>query len=84
MDFSRYAKARMVARGFQDFEEAIKEVPTCHRESILILLTIAVSHGWDIYNEDIKTAYLQGENYTRNMYVRPPKEVKLPKGKIWK
>jgi len=78
MDLSRYAKARIVARGFRDSDEVDREVPTCFRESIIILLFMAVCNNWDIYNDDVKTAYLQGEDMQRKIFITPPREMNLP------
>ena len=47
-------KARLVAKGFQTFSPVIKA------STIRIVLTIAVSRGWDIQQIDINNAFLNG------------------------
>ena len=56
-------KARLVARGFSqrpgiDFFETF--APVARLESIRIILAIAVSKGYKIYQADVKNAYLNG------------------------
>ena len=39
--------------------------------------------GWDIKTADVKAAFLQGTELDRDVFVRPPKERRVP-GVIWK
>ena len=73
-----------MARRFEENEEGIqKDSPTCMRESIRILLTIASSCRWKICSVDIKAAFLQGNNIDREVFLKPPKEA-CASGKLWK
>ena len=77
-------KARLVARGFEEYNEAMqKDSPTCASESLRVMLTILANQGWRLHSMDIKTAFLQGQELDRNIYLKPPKEAKCP-GVIWK
>ena len=76
-------RARLVARGFEEQEEIDKASPTMHKSSLRSLLTIAAMRTWQIETTDIKSAFLQGSNMSRKVYVKPPKEAGQPKGKIW-
>ena len=49
-----------------------------------IFLTIAASQKWCIKTTDIKSAFLQGKELERDIYLRPPKESETQRGKIWK
>ena len=51
---------------------------------IRILLTVAASKDWEIQTTDIKSAFLQGKDISRDVYISPPEESDTPKGNIWK
>ena len=74
----RSVKARLVARGFQEPNEHIKkDSPTTTRESVRVLLCMAISHhGWVIHSLDVKSAFLQGDLLKRELFLKPPKEAK--------
>ena len=73
-------KARLVARGFE--EEGLQEIPkdslTCLKESLRLVLAIVAQKGWKASSIDIKTAFLQGEELTHEVYIIPPKELRRP------
>ena len=76
-------KARLVVRGFEENTSDLqKDSPTCSREAIRILIAIAASKQWDCHTVDVKSAYLQGDQIKRTIFVRPPKE--YDNGLIWK
>ena len=78
-------KARLVARGYQ--EEALNPTetvsPTCRKESLRILLSITASKKWTIKSIDVTSAFLQGKEIERDVYLIPPKE-HGKKDTIWK
>jgi len=62
-------KTRLVARGFEEFSANIKkDSPTSAHKSL------TARRQWELYAMDIKTAFLQGKNKVREVYVVPPKE----------
>ena len=73
-----FVKARLVARGYEDESSVRSDSPTCQKDSIRLLLVLAVSRGWNIHCLDIKAAFLQGKDIERELYVLPPKEFKKP------
>ena len=75
-------KARLVARGFEEKEVGYTDAPTCAPETLKMALSIIVSMGWRVKTLDIKTAYLQGKEIEREVFLRPPKEARTDK--IWK
>ena len=78
-----YIKARLVARGFEENTSDLKkDSPTCSREAIRILITIASAMEWKCHTIDIKSAYLQGNNIQRKIFLKPPKE--YDDGRLWK
>ena len=75
-------KARLCARGFEETLTFRTDSPTCMRESVRIVVIIIVSHMWILHSIDYKTAFLQGKQIDRVLYLRPPCESKTTK--IWK
>ena len=66
VDGERVVKARLVARGFQDSDIIQKDSPTAtaNRESVRLLLSIAVSLGWQVHSLDhVKSAFIQGDTF---------------------
>ena len=47
-----------------------------------MLLTILSAHEWQLKSIDIKSAFLQGSDIARDIYLKPPKEAKTDK--LWK
>ena len=66
-------KARLIARGFEEIEKdnIRKDSPTRYKE----ILSIIVSFEWKIYSLDIKSAFLQGQPISRNVFFNPQHEV---------
>lgn len=68
-------KARLVARGFEEeMPEWEKDAPTCSAETLKFCLTVIKLKKWISYTLDVKTAYLQGDEIKREVYLRPPGE----------
>ncbi|CAC5364881.1 unnamed protein product [Mytilus coruscus] len=78
-------KARLVARGFEEFnrDDIPKDSPTCGTDSLRLVLAILAQRGWKTRTMDIKTAFLQGAEIERKIYVKPPIEAQC-KDIIWK
>ena len=78
-------KARLCMRGDREKgKESIRsDSPTVAKESIKIALTVAANEGFEVKSGDIKSAYLQGIEIDREVFVEPPKEAGL-KEKLWK
>ena len=77
-------KARLVACGFEEDFPLPRDSPTVGKGAMRIFLTIAASQKWCIKTTDIKSAFLQGKELERDIYLRPPKESETQLGKIWK
>ena len=75
-------KSRLVARGFQqeegiDYEDTFASV--VKPASTRILLALAAILFWLVHQGDVKTAFLNS-NLDKPVYMRPPKDIKLPHG----
>ena len=75
-------RARLTARGFQEDGEFPTDSPTVQKHSMKLILSIATTEGWDISTTDITSAFLQGSQMDREVYVKPPKEANMP-NKLW-
>ena len=74
-------KARLVLRGYEEQSEFRKDSPTCKRESIRFALVVMATKHWKLHSSDFKTAFLQGKQITRKVYIVPPKEAST--NKLW-
>ena len=71
----KICKARLVARGFEEeMAEWEKDAPTCNAETLKFCLTVMKLKKWTCYSLDVKTAYLQGDQIQREVYLKPPRE----------
>ncbi len=76
-------KARLVARGFEENTSQLHtDSPTCHKESLRLLLCILSAKSWRLHSLDIKSAFLQGSPIERELYLQPPKYANTDK--VWK
>jgi Reverse transcriptase (RNA-dependent DNA polymerase) len=48
-----------------------------------MMLSVAAERGWSLGSLDIKAAYLQAEDFHREIYVTPPRE-EAEKDALWK
>ena len=68
----------------EEFTQIIHtDSPTVNPVNIKLMLTEAVRKGWSISSSDVTRAFLQTSKITRDVYVYPPKEAGLPRGKVW-
>ena len=77
-------KARLVVRGFEEDFILPRDSPTVGKGSVKIFLAISASMKWTVKTTDIKSAFLQGKQLNRDVYLKPPKESGAPEGIIWK
>ena len=81
-DKSVIKKARLSARGFQEEQNFRTDSPTCSKEGLRVALNTIASHKWKLNSIDVKTAFLQGKNIERDVFVKPQKEAAT--SKLWK
>ena len=79
-------KARLVARGFEDqgLEDCKTDSPTISTEALRIFLALISTKGWSCNTLDVETAFLQGKDLTRDVFVKPPKEANTSVWNVWK
>ena len=72
-------KSRLVARGYEKDSSQIRiDSPTCVKESLRLILSVAFLYVWSIHSLDMKAAFLQVKVVDRDPYLRPPKEANVP------
>ena len=85
IDGKEVPKARLCVRG--DLEEDVdlvrRDSPTVNKTNIKLFYLIAMHRKWKIKTADVKAAFLQGSDLDREVYLKPPKERRIP-GVIWK
>ena len=80
-------KARLVVLG--NMEEGLPAIqtqsPTCGKDTVRLLLTVAASYGWEMVMIDLTNAYFQAELSKREggLYLVPPSDIK-DDGMIWR
>ena len=77
-------RARLVARGFEESQHVNSDSPTIGKCAIRLFLCIAIALGWSVKTTDIKSAFLQGRELDRDVFIKPPPEAKVKPGFIWK
>lgn len=78
-------KARLVARGFEELKvsDLQKDSPTCASESLRLLVAVICQRQWELHSMDIKAAFLQGMELSRDVFIKPPPEANRT-GTLWK
>ena len=68
-------KARLVALGYQERDKGLRaDSPTCSKDTIRIVTMLCQGLKWLIQHIDVQAAFLQGEQLTRTLFIKPPKE----------
>ena len=77
-------KARYCLRGFKEHEKPRSDSPTVDRMSTKILYAVAAQFpGWELESIDVTSAFLQGDDLDREIFVKPPKEA-MDHGFLWR
>ena len=76
-------KARYCLRGFKEEHKPRSDSPTVDRVSTKLLYAIAGNEGWRLESIDVTSAFLQGSDLDREIFVKPPKEAHMD-GFLWR
>ena len=73
-----------MARGYEEDSSQFRvDSPTCTRESLRLVISIAAMKSWNLESIDFTAAFLQGGPIQRNVFLRLPSDV-CPKSTVWK
>ena len=64
----------------QDQDERMSDSPNIDQVNIKLMLAIAASKGWGVVSSDMKSAFLQGKEITREAIMKPPPEANVQAG----
>ena len=68
-----YQKQRFVVQGFQEKTNIQADSPTGSKEYMRIVLMTVATNGWrTLHAIDVKSAFLQGKQINRILYLKPP------------
>ena len=76
-------KARLVARGFQESLKPQSDSPTASKDSFKLLMAVAANNGFRLASVDIRAAFLQSKALDRDVFVKPPEDIRKP-GIVWR
>ena len=82
----KQAKARLVVKGFLDKakDDVASFSPTVSKDTLRLVLSLFPTLGFVPHTADVKTAFLQGRELSREVYVIPPPEADMPEDVVWK
>ena len=69
-------KVRLVARGFKEREQPQSDSPTAAKESFKLLVALVTNISFKKVSMDIRAAFLQAKKLDREVYVRPPEDIR--------
>lgn len=77
-------KARLVARGSEEYGCSRTDSPTVSKEVMRIFLVIMASNQWRCNAIDVKAGFLLSEDFNREVYLQPPKQIDSSGKILWK
>ena len=82
IDGQTSVKARLVLKGYEEEIEFRTDSPACTPEIVRLAIAIITTQRWKLCSVDFKTAFLQGKEIERDVFIKPPAQAKT--NKIWK
>ena len=76
-------KARLVVRGFQEKDKPQSDSPTVVKESLKLLIALAMNEDFELAEMDIRAAFLQAKTLDRDVFMKPPEDQRV-EGYMWR
>jgi hypothetical protein len=76
-------KARWCLRGFKEEIKPRSGSQTVDRLSTKMFYAVVANKKWEVESIDVTAAFLQGKLLDRAVFVVPPLEADVPRGKLW-
>ena len=70
-----------MAKGFQERDQPQSDSPTAAKESFKLLVALATNQNFRVVSMDIRAAFLQAKKLDREVFVRPPDDIKKERSK---
>ena len=77
-------KARLVVRGFEEFDAPPSDSPTAQKSLIRMCIILCNWKGWEIQSLDVRSAFLQSNDLDRIILMKPPKEFRKDSDTVWR
>ena len=82
-DNKKVVKARLVARGFEEDSKQLRtDSPTLSRQALRMIYFVSAMTGWVLRYLDFTSAFLQGGQIDRKIFLRPPRDV-CSRKEVW-
>ena len=81
------AKSRIVLPGHldPDMGNVRTDAPTTQMSAVRLAITLGMKFGWGFLLFDVSTAFLSGKTVDRDLYVKPPRDLKcVDPAVLWK
>ena len=78
------ARLCLVGKTEKLLQKIRRKAPTPNNKSLKILLSLAVSQGWNIKTSAIEKALFQPDQPQCEVFVKPPTELNLPRNNVLK
>ena len=79
-------KGRLVCKGYEESLKPQSDSPTIGRSNLIVYTAVAANQKFHLWAIDIKGAYLQSNKLDRDIFIRPPPDIRKVEGEdiVWK
>ena len=86
LDVVEAKKGRLVCKGYEESLKPQSDSPTIGRSNLIVYTAVAENQKFHLWATDIKGAYLQSNKLDRDIFIRPPPNIRKTIGDelFWK
>ena len=79
-------KGRLLCKGYEESLKPQSDSPTIGRSNLIVYTAVAANQKFHLWAIDIKGAYLQSNKLDRDIFIRPPPDIRKAEGEdiVWK